>query len=170
MSLDLPAREPVDRTPRSRKVVGRAVAGAADERAAQAPGPCGEVNTTPRAEEMPVTVDSFPGSPRWGRGGSSRSSGYRSRTYYLPDDLHFRLRNAWWHTQTERDGHDSISALVTWALLPVVTELEARYNQGRPFPEIPDGRRPRAGPRKGRRALHSPSARFGITPSGRTPT
>ena len=87
-----------------------------------------------------------PGDPRWGLGRSSRSSGYRSRTYYLPDDLHFRIRNAWWHTQTEPDGHDSISELVALALLPVVEELEARFNGGRPFPEIPERRRPKAGP------------------------
>jgi hypothetical protein len=93
-----------------------------------------------------VSLRSAPGDPRWGRGRSTRSSGYRSRSYYLPDDLHFRIRNAWWHTQTEAGGHDSISELVTLALLGVVEELEARYNGGRPFPEIPDGRRPKAGP------------------------
>jgi hypothetical protein len=87
-----------------------------------------------------------PGDPRWGLGRSSRSSGYRSRTYYLPDDLHFRIRNAWWHTQTEPDGHDSISELVAFALLPVVEDLEARHNGGHPFPEIPERRRPKAGP------------------------
>jgi hypothetical protein len=56
------------------------------------------------------------------------------------------MRNAWWHTQTEPGGHDSISELVAFALLPVVEELEALYNGGRPFPEIPDRRRPKAGP------------------------
>jgi hypothetical protein len=90
--------------------------------------------------------DVVQGDPRWGLGRSTRSSGYRSRTYYLPDDLHFRIRNAWWHTQTEPDGHDSISELVAFALLPVVEELEARHNGGRPFPEIPERRRPKAGP------------------------
>ncbi len=90
--------------------------------------------------------DVVPGDPRWGLGRSTRSSGYRSRTYYLPDDLHFRIRNAWWHTQTEPDGHDSISELVAFALLPVVEELEASHNSGHPFPEIPERRRPKAGP------------------------
>lgn len=93
-----------------------------------------------------MTVGSFPGDPRWGTGRSVRSSGYRSRTYYLPDDVHFRIRNAWWHTQTEVDGHDSMSGLVASALLAVVEKLEARYNCGRPFPEIPDRRRPKPGP------------------------
>ena len=90
--------------------------------------------------------DLVPGDPRWGLGRSTRSSGYRSRTYYLPDDLHFRIRNAWWHTQTQPDGHDSISELVASALLPVVEELETRHNAGHPFPEIPERRRPKAGP------------------------
>lgn len=96
-----------------------------------------------------------PGDPRWGQGRSSRSSGYRSRTYYLPDDLHFRMRNAWWHTQTQPGGHDSISELVAFALLPLVEELEARYNGGAPFPEIPERRRPKAGPAGRARQAHA---------------
>ena len=81
--------------------------------------------------------DVVPGDPRWGLGRSTRSSGYRSRTYYLPDDLHFRIRNAWWHTQTEPDGHDSISELVAFALLPVVEELEASPQLRPPVPRDP---------------------------------
>lgn len=84
--------------------------------------------------------------PEWGQGKSPRSTGYRSRSYYLEDDLHFRMRNAWWHTQAKPDGFDSISDLVTAALWPLVEDLERRYNQGEPFPEIPDRSRPKAGP------------------------
>lgn len=105
-----------------------------------------------------------PGDPRWGLARSTRSSGYRSRTYYLPDELHFRLRNAWWHTQTEQDGHDSISELVACALLPVVEELEARYNHGRPFPEIPERRRPKAGPSGRARQAQAVRARAAARP------
>jgi hypothetical protein len=78
-----------------------------------------------------------PSDPRWGRGLSTRSSGYRSRSYYLPDDLHFRMRNAWWYTRTEGAGHDSISQLVTFALLPVVEELEARSQRRPAVPRHP---------------------------------
>ena len=102
-----------------------------------------------------MSLEIVPGDPRWGQGRSSRSSGYRSRTYYLPDDLHFRMRNAWWHTQTQSGGHDSISELVASALLPVVEELEARYNSGLPFPDIPDRRRPKAGPSGRARQAHA---------------
>ena len=69
-----------------------------------------------------------------GSGRSLRPSGYRSRSYYLPDELHFRLRNAWWHTRPV-NGHPSLSSLVAAALLTAVEELESRYNDGRPFPE-----------------------------------
>ncbi|HYY09598.1 MAG TPA: hypothetical protein VE781_01595 [Kineosporiaceae bacterium] len=102
-----------------------------------------------------MSLEVVPGDPRWGEGRSSRSSGYRSRTYYLPDDLHFRMRNAWWHTQTQAGGHDSISELVASALLPVVEELEARYNGGDPFPEIPERRRPKTGPSGHARQAHA---------------
>ena len=102
-----------------------------------------------------MSLGVVPGDPRWGQGRSLRTSGYRSRTYYLPDDLHFRMRNAWWHTQTQPGGHDSISELVALALLPVVEELEARYNSGLPFPEIPERRRPKAGPSGRARQAHA---------------
>ena len=102
-----------------------------------------------------MSLGAVPGAPGWGQGRSARSSGYRSRTYYLPDDLHFRMRNAWWHTQTQPGGHDSISELVAFALLPVVEELEARYNSGLPFPEIPERRRPKAGPSGRARQAHA---------------
>lgn len=91
-------------------------------------------------------VNVVPGSPRWGRGRASRPSGYRSRSYYLPDDLHFRLRNAWWHTRTSSE-HDSLSGLVAAALRPVVAELEGRFNAGRPFPDLPPGAHLTPGPR-----------------------
>jgi hypothetical protein len=117
-----------------------------------------------------VSLDIVPGDPRWGQGRSPRSSGYRSRTYYLPDDLHFRMRNAWWHTQTEPGGHDSISELVAFALLPVVEELEARYNGGQPFPEIPDRRRPKAGPSGHARQAHAVRVRAALRHGGTVPT
>jgi hypothetical protein len=65
------------------------------------------------------------------------------------------MRNAWWHTQTQPGGHDSISELVAFALMPVVEELEARYNSGLPFPEIPERRRPKAGPSGRARQAHA---------------
>ena len=117
-----------------------------------------------------MSLDIVPGDPRWGQGRSPRSSGYRSRTYYLPDDLHFRMRNAWWHTQTEPGGHDSISELVAFALLPVVEELEARYNDGAPFPEIPDRRRPKAGASGRARQAHAVRLRAALRHGGTVPT
>ena len=48
-----------------------------------------------------------PADPRWGTGRSDHRSGYRTRSYYLPDELHFRLRNPWWHTRARGD-HDLV--------------------------------------------------------------
>jgi Centromere-binding protein ParB C-terminal len=120
-----------------------------------------------RGRRGAVSLGVSPGDPRWGRGRSTRSSGYRSRTYYLPDDLHFRMRNAWWHTQAEAGGHDSMSELVTTALLPAVEELEARYNGGRPFPEIPDRQRPTMGPSGRARQARAMRLRAAARRSGR---
>jgi hypothetical protein len=72
------------------------------------------------------------------------------------------MRNAWWHTQTQPGGHDSISELVAFALLPVVEELEARYNAGSPFPEIPERRRPKAGPSGRARQAHALRVRAAV--------
>src|SRR3954454_7442177 len=104
----------------------------------QSPGP-----STDRAEraDRADRADGHDPRPR-----PPRRPRSRSRTYYLPDDLHFRLRNAWWHTRT-RHEHDSLSALVAAALRPLVEELETRWNDGRPFPELPTGRRLTSGPR-----------------------
>ena len=106
-----------------------------------------------------------PGDERWGTGRSQRRSGYRTRSYYLPDDLHFRLRNAWWHTQARVDS-DSLSGLVAAALWPVVEELESRYNSGRPFPELPRGGRLVMGPR--RRRSPGPGTASASPPSPRS--
>jgi hypothetical protein len=96
-----------------------------------------------------------PSDPEWGLGRSSRSTGYRSRSFYLPDDLFFRLRNAAWHTQMEAQGFGSISELVTDVLRQEVEWLEQQYNEGEPFAEIPDGRTPRAGPSGRARQAHA---------------
>lgn len=87
-----------------------------------------------------------PSDPEWGLGRSPRSTGYRSRSFYLPDELFFRLRNAAWHTQLEADGFGSISELVTEVLRHEIDWLEQEYNNGEPFPDVPEGRSPRAGP------------------------
>src|SRR3954467_10012544 len=108
-----------------------------------------------------------PGEPGWGTGRAGRRSGYRTRSYYLPDDLHFRLRNAWWHTQNRGD-HDSLSALVASALRPVVEELESRHNSGHPFPELPPGGRLATGPRP-RRARPDGASLSTSSPGSRSP-
>lgn len=87
-----------------------------------------------------------PADPDWGTGRSPRSTGYRSRSYYVEDEWHFRLRNAQWHTQTQDGGYDSISEAVNAALQTIVEDLEATYNGGEPFPDIPERARPKAGP------------------------
>src|SRR4051794_5632515 len=97
------------------------------------------------------TMTIGPGDGRSGAGRPRRRPGYRTRSYYLPDDLHFRLRSAWWHTQA-RGEHDSLSALVAAALRPVVEELESRYNGGGPLPGPPQGGGPATGARRRRPA------------------
>lgn len=109
--------------------------------------------TASTREDLDVKL--APSSPGWGRSRSARASGHRSRSYYVPDEVHFRLRNAWWHTR-ERQDQGSLSTLVASALRSLVEDLEVRFNEGRPFPEV--GRRLPTGPPGSRRATERAGA------------
>ncbi len=73
-----------------------------------------------------------------------------------------RIYSAWFHTQTTPDGYKSVSDLIVSTALghredeedirPVVTvtQLENRYNGGRPFPVVPSGQRKHGKRRSGR--------------------
>jgi hypothetical protein len=84
-----------------------------------------------------------------GPGRSTRSTGYRQRSFYLDDEVYFRLRNAAFHTAHLPAGADSLSELVNAVLEAAVQDLERTYNAGQPFPDIPTGVRLQAG-RSGR--------------------
>lgn len=99
---------------------------------------------------MAPQVDDGGVEPRRGWGRSSRSTGYRARSYYLPDALHFRLRDAWWATHELEGGHDTASSAVATAIEFLVADLERTHNQGRSFPPMPEGSRPPGAGAKGR--------------------
>lgn len=88
---------------------------------------------------MAPTMDGDGDQQPRGLGRSPRVTGFRSRSYYLPDELHFRLRDAWWATHTLEGGYDSISSAVASALEALVGELEQAHNEGRRFPPMPEG-------------------------------
>lgn len=82
----------------------------------------------------------FPPAPRGAQGSRGASSeDHRPVAYYLPADLHARLKAAWWAT---RDASTpTLSALVERAFVEEAERLEQSYNGGEPFPPAPESAR-----------------------------
>lgn len=70
-------------------------------------------------------------------------------SYYPDEDVHARAEAAWFYTHDNELDMDSWSDMANRALLEFVRYLEAKYNDGRPFPEVPEGTFPKGRP-KGR--------------------
>ncbi|MFD0351914.1 hypothetical protein ACFQ0M_48845 [Kitasatospora aburaviensis] len=56
---------------------------------------------------------------------------------YVAADVAERARNAWWRTRSHDDGYETFSDLIEAAIAEKVAELEARFNEGRPFDPRP---------------------------------
>jgi len=88
-----------------------------------------------------LSTDKRSQSPR------ATANGYRSQSYYLSDDLHRRIKAAWWATRTQSDGAPSLSLLVSRLLETESLRLEREHNAGKRFPAAPTSAR-------GRRSEH----------------
>lgn len=64
---------------------------------------------------------------------------YKPQAYYLPVDLHERLKAAWWATRDKEppDGAGSMNLIVERLLEEECARLEQKYNEGKPFPPAP---------------------------------
>lgn len=72
------------------------------------------------------------------RGAATNRDGYRARAYYLPAQLHDRLKATWWATRSSCVGAPTLSALVESLFTEEAVRLERRHNGGRRFPEAPE--------------------------------
>ena len=100
---------------------------------------------TPEPDVVPAAAQ--PAAPKPARAASSTSdkTKYRHKVsfYQHPDDT-ARVRGAILHTQVT-EGARTLSQFVNDAVLAEVERLEAKYNNGQPFPavgarELPQGR------------------------------
>lgn len=66
-------------------------------------------------------------------------------TVYISEDVQASLRAAVYWTRNEQDGFENLSDLLEAAAQAAIRELEGRYNQGNPFPAIPEGKGLRRG-------------------------
>lgn len=69
------------------------------------------------------------------------ANGYRTRSYYLPDDLHLRLKAAWYGTRELPDGAPAFTTLVSRLFALEAERLEQLHNEGARFPPAPDNAR-----------------------------
>lgn len=82
----------------------------------------------------------FPLAPRGAQGSRGASSDdHRYVAYYLPADLHARLKAAWWATRDS--ATPTLSALVERAFVDTASRLEQNHNGGAPFPPAPESAR-----------------------------
>ncbi len=86
-----------------------------------------------RANKLAAAAPVEPNGP----GTSSRSSGYRQRSYYLHDDVATRLRDTWWGTHHLPDCPTSMSDFVGLGVTLLCDLFESEYNDGDPFPAAP---------------------------------
>lgn len=68
---------------------------------------------------------------------------YKPQAYYLPIELHERLKAAWWATrdEPEPDGAGSLGNKVVRLFEIECERLEQKFNGGKPFPPAPKNAR-----------------------------
>lgn len=82
----------------------------------------------------------FPPAPRGAQGPRGiASEGHRLVAYYLPADLHARLKATWWALRDARSP--ALSSVVEALFVDAAATLEQRHNNGTPFPAAPDSAR-----------------------------
>ena len=82
----------------------------------------------------------FPPAPRNAQGSrGAASEGRRLVAYYLPADLHARLKATWWALRDARTP--ALASVVESLFVATVQTLEQRHNQGAPFPPAPESAR-----------------------------
>jgi hypothetical protein len=124
-----PAKKTAKTSTAARRVPGKTAAGSAQE-AVDSDG----------VDSAAVTSSSGSGAPA-GAGAGKRSN----RTFYLPDELYLRGRNAVAWTSLVPGEAGSYAALTERALRAEVERLEKVYNDGEPFEDAQLKRGPAAG-------------------------
>ena len=82
----------------------------------------------------------FPPAPRNAQGPrGAASEDHRLVAYYLPANLHARLKATWWALRDARTP--ALSSVVEALFVDTAATLEQRHNDGVPFPPAPDSAR-----------------------------
>lgn len=81
----------------------------------------------------------FPPAPRGAQGSGHSGEGYRYVAYYLPADLHARIKGAWWALRSP--ATPTLSSVVEALFTAEAERLELEHNAGAPFPAAPESAR-----------------------------
>jgi hypothetical protein len=73
---------------------------------------------------------------------------YKRVTYYPNTEYHARAEAAWYYTHEHERDMATWTEMANRALIELVRRLEAQYNNGHPFPEVPEGTFPRGRPKE----------------------
>ncbi len=81
----------------------------------------------------------FPSAPRGAQGSGRGGDGYRYVAYYLPADLHARIKGAWWALRSP--ATPTLSSVVEALFTAEADRLELEHNAGAAFPAAPESAR-----------------------------
>lgn len=96
----------------------------------------------PKPRKAPVAAEPDEAPKRARRSaGAVTANGYRTRSYYLLDDLHLRLKAAWYGTRELPDGAPAFTSLVSRIFELEAERLEQLHNDGERFPPAPENAR-----------------------------
>lgn len=107
-------------------------------------------------------VAAVPATPD-GPGTSSRSSGYRQRSYYLHDEVAARLRDTWWGTHHLPDCPTSMSDFVSLGVTLLCDLVRGRVQHREAIPSGAGAGAARAVDLGDRAAGHGDARRLGQT-------
>lgn len=106
-----------------------------------APPPSEEATSAPApsapAVQAPAVADTEAEKKKWPK----------KESFYRPPELAVRMRSAYLHTTTTEDGQSSLSAFIASAVQEKVEHLEAKYNEGQPWPAVKPHQIPKGPPR-----------------------
>lgn len=71
----------------------------------------------------------------------------KKESFYRTPELAMRMRSAFLHTMTTEDGQTSLSAFIASAVQEKVERLEAKHNDGQPWPAVEPNQIPKGPPR-----------------------
>ena len=111
--------------------------------------PLAPVVETPTVDEVPAAVEAKAPQKRADRAAAKPAASEKRKyppkvSFYQSPEVTDRVRGAMLHTMAH-EGHLSLSEFINGAVLEKVERLEAKYNNGKPFPplgahEVPRGR------------------------------